>query len=379
MNKFKFQGLFNPLRTYLKVFVDNKEYDTSLEDFSKSLIPILPSSGGNLEGANYLFVKGESIDTDNANELQDVYNKAKTMSPSIGNRITIVVGPGKYSFDTSPFQIDTNYIDIVSLDGNRSIIFNGTGSVSITANDVFIQGINVLTKSFSVASNLNLLRLKNCQGGNESFGSSNSHVLSGTFEDCQAGNRSFGGATSSTVSGKFTNCVAGNDSFGWRSQASGTFINCIGGQDCFGGSSNGNSSGNFINCSGLIGSFSPFGSASGYYENCKSGDVSFGGFSGTASGVFVNCSAGDLSFGGTASGTFTDCTSKTISFGAVSASGNFNYCLGGDKSFGGDTSSTLTGKLYYCRIKTGGYKTPTGTGKIILSIDGSDDIINLTA
>jgi hypothetical protein len=78
------------------------------------------------------------------------------------------------------------------------------------------------------------------------------------------------------------------------------------------------------------------------------------------SGTFENCQGGDASFGnfGTASGTFTN-------------------CIGGDSSFGVD--GTLSGKLYYCRLTSGAFETPTGSGKIVLGIDGDDDVINLTA
>ena len=81
----------------------------------------------------------------------------------------------------------------------------------------------------------------------------------------------------------------------------------------------------------------------------------------------------------TTSGIFTNCKGGYGSFSAVdTASGTFTNCIGGDGSFGG-VGGTLSGKLYYCRITISVFTTPTGSGKIVLGIDGNDDIINLTA
>jgi hypothetical protein len=86
--------------------------------------------------------------------------------------------------------MSTQYIDLVSLDGNRSIVFNGLNTIDITADDVFVRGVDVGTLTFTLANSLNLLRVENCQGGDYSFGG-------------------FG-----TASGVFTNCIGGNLSFG---------------------------------------------------------------------------------------------------------------------------------------------------------------------
>ena len=81
----------------------------------------------------------------------------------------------------------------------------------------------------------------------------------------------------------------------------------------------------------------------------------------------------------TTSGIFTNCQGGLGSFSVGdTASGTFNSCIGGEGSFGG-IGGTITGKLYYCRLTTGTFTTPTGSGKIVLGIDGNDDIINLTA
>ena len=238
--------------------------------------PAVPIGEGGIEGTQYIFVQANGTPTENAQELQDAYNLAKTMSPSTNNRIIVICGNGNYDF-ASNFTMDTEYIDLVSLDGNRSIIFNGVGTISIRANDVFVKGVDVQTKNFTIDNNLNLLKVENCQGGDGSFGGG------------------FGG------------------------RASGTFTNCIGGIGAFGGSS---------------------GTALGTFTNCQGGNNSFGGGGGTASGIFTNC-------------------------------------IGGNRSFGGGITGTLSGQLYYCRLTDGTFQEPTGSGKIVLGIDGNDDIINL--
>ena len=276
-------------------------------------------------GTNYIYVMADGTDTANAAELSAAYTAAIALSPSATNRITIVCGPGKYNFGSSAFTMSTQYIDLVSLDGNRSVLFNSAnaaGTISITANDVFVKGVDVGTKAFTIATSLNLLKVENCKGGDSSFGTA---TASGTFNNCTSGNFSFGG---STASGVFTNCTAGTDSFG-NFDASGTFNNCVAGVDSFG---------NF--------------DALGTFNNCTAGDYSFGS-NNEASGIFNNCTAGDLSFGAlTASGTFTNCVASTDSFGYV----------------GGN----LTGKLFYCRLTAGTFTTVSAGGVTRLCLNGSN-------
>ena len=337
--------------------------------------------GGGIEGSNYIYVAANGTDTENATELQTAYTTAVGLSPSATNRITLVCGPGYYNFGETIFTMDTQYIDLVSLDGNRSIIFNppdgGRGpvyAIYITANDVFVKGVDVGTNAFVIATNLNLLKVENCAGGDNSFGGNPNlgwSIVSGTFTNCQGGVGSFGGNEyggddAQVASGTFTDCTAGNFSFGGvrfgiSGTASGVFTNCTGGELSFGGTlfGSGTASGTFTNCMGGGGSFGGFDinggypgvtpSASGVFTDCTGGDGSFGG-RGTASGVFTNCTAvgGDYSFGGLASGTFTYCTGGFFSFGAAltlgspSASGVFTDCTGGDYSFGGLASGTFT-------------------------------------
>jgi hypothetical protein len=331
-----------------------------------TMADIIETVGGGLEGTQYVFVAADGTAVENAVELQTAYVTAQGMSPGVKNRITIIAAPGNYNFGVAPFVMNTQYIDLVSLDGNRSIVFNSTpteGTISITANDVFVKGVDVVTKNFTIASGLNLLKVENCRGGNLSFGAGGMTV-SGTFTNCIGGSSAFGGDFG-TASGIFINCTGGARSFaGNAGIASGTFTNCVGGNDSFGGDSLGNgggsASGTFTNCTGAISAFGGGTEASGMFTNCVGGGSQFG----------VGCFGGG--FGGIASGTFRDCVSGTSAFGGGggSAEGVFTNCTGGSVSFG--RFGTLTGSLYYCRLTGDTFETVSAPGVTRLCIDGSN-------
>ena len=293
--------------------------------------------GGGLEGTQYVYVAANGTDVENAVELQAAYNTAITMSPSSTNRITIIAGPGNYNFFPATFIMDTEFIDLVSLDGNRSIVFNAPinpifgpseiGSISITANDVFVKGVDVQLKKFKIENNLYLLKVENCIGGESSFSSGSVTTVSGTFTNCIGGDYSFG----QFVSGTFNNCISGKFSFG-----------------AFGGV------------------------ATGFFNNCIAAEDSFGSF---APGTFVSCQAGTNSFGpNDASGTFTNCIGGESCFGASNlASGIYNYCIAGLNSFGTNMGPSISGQLYFCRLTSGTFQTVTGAGKTVYCVDGNGD------
>jgi hypothetical protein len=346
-----------------------------------------------LGGTQYVFVAANGTDLQNAAELQAAYVTAQGMSPSITNRITVIAAPGSYNFSTANFEMNTDYIDLVSLDGNKSIVFNGSNTIEITTNDVFVRGVDVGTLNFTIANSLNLLRVENCSGGDGSFGAGG--TADGTFTNCTGGKDSFGGG-SGNADGTFTNCIGGDNSFaGAGGTASGTFNNCTGGYGSFGAYNL--ASGVFTNCIGGDESFGSGGTASGTFNNCTGGDFSFGGSGGTADGTFTDCTGGFDSFGGgggTAYGTFTDCSGGNGSFGAFgtaggifnnctggknsfgsegTASGVFNSCIGGDRAFGGGGGGTLSGFLYYCRLTSGTFLTVSVGGRTVLCIDGNNN------
>jgi hypothetical protein len=383
------------------------------------------AGGGGLEGTNYLYVAADGTPVENATALRAAYTTAQGMSPSATNRITIIAGPGYYDLESTAFQLNTSYIDLVSLDGNRSVINASTdvvsGIFSVTANNVYVHGINgagLNNCPFNIAGNLPNTIIKNCKGGPTSFGYQVTPVSS-TFIDCEAGIQSFGGNSTSVVSGIFTNCTAGNESFGTTNgaTASGTFRNCVAGTNSFGRTA----SGTFIDCTAGAYSFGTnpsfgSGSASGTFTRCTAGSYSFGYGITTTSGTFTDCVAGEDSFGFSSSvtgifrrcrggnqnfaaystlssGTFIDCQGNTSSF-AVSndttgayygcigggasfgAGGGFNgraqYCVGGSTSFGGNGGAGLRGVLYWCRLTSGTFVTVSGSGKTRYCVDGND-------
>jgi hypothetical protein len=304
-----------------------------------------------LSGTNFIYVAADGTDTANATALSAAYTTAKTMSPSAANRITIVAAPGYYNFGTSVFTMDTQYINLVSLDGNRSVLFNATeanpptenGSIKIDANNVFVKGVDVGGKPFQVSgNNLNSIVVENCKGGNYSFNDSelSGYEMSGTFINCEGGSYSFGGSIS-----LMTNPIV-----------SGRFIDCISGEKSFGGGN------------GL-------GTASGFFKNCQSiGDSSFGYI---ASGNFSNCKSSNYSFAynGTASGIFNNCEANILSFGANgSVLGTFNNCIGGADSW---VSLTMTAKIWFSR-HSGGNSAPSPSlgGNVVAFITANNNFIS---
>jgi hypothetical protein len=215
--------------------------------------------------------------------------------------------------------------------------------------------------------------------GNNSFGFSggNVNLLFTLFKDCNAGTNSFGHGNGVEINGStFENCKSGNNSFGVMKNPNvgsdlrfsfSNFINCESGNESFGYTEFGGTITSTLNIT--------------KFENCKSGILSFNtGNSGTSLVIFKDCVGGDSSFygEGTLSGTFEGCVGGLSSFGFFeTVSGTFTNCVGGLNSFG--VNGAITGKLYRCQLTSGTFETPTGTGKIVLGIDGNHDIINLTA
>lgn len=121
-----------------------------------------------LTGTNFLFIPGSGTNLENATTLLAAYNFAKLLTPnsnpiSSTNKFTIIIGPGYYNF-SSNLVLDTPYINIVSLTGNSDIIFNGTGTISITANNIFLRGFDITTKNFLIGTSLTGIILEDCIG-----------------------------------------------------------------------------------------------------------------------------------------------------------------------------------------------------------------------
>lgn len=295
----------------------------SWEDLDNSLLFLSESINelnfNPLSGSNYVFVEANGTPTQNATELSASYVQAKASSPSATNRMAVLAGPGKYTF-ASTFTLDTQYIDVVSLTGECDVLVTGSGTINITANDVYVRGIDVDVKNFTIADNLPLLKLKNCKGGDYSFGGqinptpgsqpANPILVNGTFIDCEGGNFSFAG----------------------NGMAYGTFINCIGSGSSFG-----------YYCDGI-------------FTNCIGSDFSFGGDMGYINGTMENCTAGENSF---------------APVGTINSTAILDNCVGGLNSFASGPSSTISGRLIKCRLTSGSFATLNvqSPGDLILCIN----------
>lgn len=307
------------------------------------------AAGGGLTGTSYVYVAGDGTPTQNGTALVNAYNAAIAKTPSASNVITVLVAPGVYD-TTTTFTMNTQYINVVSLDGNRSVIMSQ--NVLITANNVFVGGL--IAGEINIGSNLSALTVRNCSANNgfgyiDNSASATTLVVSGTFIDCSVGGNGFGATSnitpsvvhSITVSGTFIRCTA-TRGFGYVIGTSGTpvvvvtgvFTDCTASNRSFGHLNNNNFTRTGSSCTGT-------------FDRCSSGVQSFGG--------------GVLGFAGTA-----------INCLASSGSG------GSDSSFigGWPGGSQLTGRLFYCRLSAGTFPTVSSPGRVYYSVDGNGAVNN---
>lgn len=223
--------------------------------------------------------------------------------------------------------------------------------------------------------------------------------LSGTFTRCSgifSGDKGTGRIYVNNLTGTFIDCTGQFGSFNSYyysstiSEFSGLFINC---KSESGYSFGIRSTGSFYNCNAAGGYSFGIGNdlilekgSYGQYFNCVAGDFSFGGSDGDfglSEGRYVDCTAGEYSFGG-AFKMFRSLIGNY--FGAGSCSGIYERCTAGQFSFGGSNSSPITqttgvgitGKLYYCRLTQGTFRTVSQIGgpRTIYCIDGNDNTNN---
>lgn len=294
-----------------RAFGPNAKGDTlTFEELDESLLFLSQSIATNLtssinRGKNFILVDSDNSPEDNALEFSSSYVEAKNLSPSLNNRVALLVTPGKYSF-SSDFNVDTQYIDIVSLTGDRDVLITGSSTLNVTANDVYLRGIDVYDKNFTIGDNLSLLKMNNCKGGDNSFG--------GTPDATPGATASIG----VMVTGRFVDCEGGDFSFGGNGLAYGTFLNCIGGDSSFG-----------FDCYGT-------------FEDCTGGDWSFGGEHNIEGGSLKNCVGGENSF---------------ASIGDIKEGATLEDCTGGFESFASGPLSVISGKLQKCILTSGSFNT----------------------
>jgi hypothetical protein len=337
----------------------------------------------------YVIVKANGSPSENALELRNAYTLAVNSSPTSTNRFTVIASPGYYDLDNQPLILDTPFVDLVSLDGKRSVIINSTeptGTIEVNTDDVFVKGIDVVNKTFKITTNIYTSRFENCKGREYSFGGDetqggNRLVISGVFKNCEGGDLSFGAF--GIASGTFTDCTGGIGSFGYGNDqvlcaASGIFTNCEAGDESFGGGLI-ETSGTFSNCRATLNSFGGgsglggvLSTISGSFRNCFASNGSFGGGTNISNSLFIGCTGGNNSFGGylnppyfstIQSSNFFFCQGGINSFsgavGQIYPTANFNFCIGGSGSFGGDglnvSSQPVEGNFYYSRLKSGAF------------------------
>ena len=281
----------NPYIFKTRALGPNAKNSTLTFDELDSSLLFLSSSIGTLNGLNSFFVQANGTPLQNGYSLIDSYNTAKTTSPTGSNRYSVLLGPGNYEF-TQSFNINTPYIDVVSLTGYKDVYITGSNTIQVSADNVYVRGIDVGSKNFTITSSLPNTIFKNCKGGNSSFGgsiSSSLYIISSTFIDCEGGSNSFAGEFG-TAEGTFTNCIGGNNSFGF--DCDGIFNNCQGGNFSFGGLGGTIEADCLIkDCVGGSSSFSPNGAIDGILQNCTliSGNFTPHTSSLSPSGKIIDC------------------------------------------------------------------------------------------
>ena len=182
---------------------------------------------------NYIFVAAKGSAPENAKELENAYSKAIEKGPTSENRVRLVVSPGYFNFGNYSFEMTYDYIDLVSMDANPSIIFMSDsenltqGTIVISANDVYVKGVDVSGRKFTISDQSTNVVIENCRGGDNSFGGY------GKYINCVGGAYSFGDSGSNS-NGEYNNCIGEELSFGGSGTASGIYTNCVGGFASFG-------------------------------------------------------------------------------------------------------------------------------------------------
>ena len=388
-----------------------------------------------LRGNNYIVVYGNNTPLNNGADLVSKLNFAKFINPnsqvkSDTNRMTVIITPGIYLLPspTTFLEMDTPYVDLVSLTGDADVFLNtlsGTTAIKVTSSDVKIKGFNLIGQHIivegSFANNYfeNIVggdfnfsngttsgqvsgNFKNCVGGNTSFAdvSNSEELISSTLENCTALDLSFGyniiTSNLNNCLGAFrsfgynlidisdlTDCTAQGDSFGCEVGISNsTLTNCTADGFSFGRTNVSGQSTDIANCilnncKAGINSFAVVNRNSNTFINCIAGDESFG--ADVANSIYKNCKGGDNSFGSglqgwgdlIAGGSFYSCEAGINSFGTNFANGVFHSCIAAGGSFQGNTQGGMGGYAAY----TKGMNT-IGPGTAIYCVDAANNPVN---
>ncbi|MFT3753680.1 MAG: hypothetical protein QM800_12680 [Paludibacter sp.] len=354
-------------------------------------------------GANYLMVYGVGTPTENAAELQAVYNAAKNMPRYIGDidsssqtlitvykgqtfhdvgagvygicvvdfidspseniqysditeiqakstKITVIVAPGEYKFNiNNSFTVDTNCVDIVSLTGNRDIKING---LKVSTANVLLKGFDAGEQKIQIINALDLTTVfDNCIGGVESFSVMDDN-LGGTFINCECTASGFNAFNSFiNEAARFINCKSVYNSFGYNALAVyGYFENCEAGDNSFA---------SYLN-SGL-------GLVHATFKNCKGGNYCFGSSAKIgANAIFDNCHTGDYGFG--------SCDGE---YSSELLGGSFSHCSCKEAGFGVNAISNY-GRFFYCKSNYGDISSQMAVGdRVIFCIENDAEMVNI--
>jgi hypothetical protein len=254
----------------------------------------------------------------------ELYTDRVYLTPSASNRYTLLLPPGYY---TGTFVANQQYVNIVSLTGNRDINISGFEAL---ANNVYIKGIVTTSTRFTLGNNLSTLIVENCLsvqsysfcvGANSPAGTNN--IISGTFIDCEGDNSS-----------------NQYNSFGCGEKPNGTFIRCIGSRIA----TKSSSTGIWIDC------VSSYGYSFGYTTSSTTESIYC-----NANGTYYRCiSKMNNAFGTQCNGKYYYCVVEGgFGFGTVNgtpeilvkSTGEFYYCISKECSFCGTSTNTPSGNL----------------------------------
>jgi hypothetical protein len=391
-----------------------------------------------LRGNNYIVVYGNNNTVEqNGIELVSKLNFAKISTPnglplSETNRMTVLVAPGVYhlAFFINWLEMDTPYIDLVSLTGDADVFLtslNSATAIKVTTSDIKIKGFNLTEQSNNIiiegsySNNYfeNIIgsdgsfsngtfggevagNFKNCVGGFTSFADINNEeiLISSTLENCTALDFSFGHeikeSTLINCLGTFrnfgyksitdsylTDCTAQGDSFGCEEGIIGsTLTNCTADGFSFGrtnvpGQITIIKNSQLNNCKAGLNSFAVENSNDSSFINCVGEYESFG--ADKAYGIYKNCKGGDNSFGAglqgwsslQAGGNFYSCEAGINSFGTNFANGVFHSCIAAGGSFQGTAQGGMGGYATY----TKGMNS-SGAGTAIYCTDAANNPVN---
>lgn len=263
---------------------------------------------------------------------------------------------------STPFVMDTNYVDLIGLGASRassiiqSDLHYSAGPVVLqTASDVRMKNLTIYNWHTGVIQTtcLEIRGVDNIESEYidvNYFLLSTSTVSSGIFYSLNGVERvSYFGGTWRNVNASAMSWYNGGSS-NTKGYTCGTYENCTGGRESWSADANIILTGKWTNCTGGNYSFggTPAGGGNvctGYFQNCSAGIKSFSGNS-IFAGIAINCSADTNSFGG-----YQNTGSPVRDSNGCGFTGYAIDCNAGKDSFGMGSSvySIQTGTLINCR------------------------------